>query len=209
MRPIKFAWLLIALCVLMSLSFVFASRSAHADQSPPPNLSARLGVALRALPTYKDDIAPELADAKSEQLDALSTAIASATPSREWAALLATVAYSESGLSLRLFRGECRPHECDSHLVDGRRVFRAWSPWQIWANKLNESVWGSQDLTVQASEAARMLKRSFYTCQPKGAPLRQDWVARTLTAFGGRRCDAQWPGLAPRLATYAKIVGRL
>lgn len=204
----RVGWILIAFLCALGLAMALTASIAKAETSSPPlSLGARLNVALHVLPTYKDDTAEELRDAKEQQLADLSAAIASVTNSREWAALVATVAYSESGLSLRLFRGECRPHECDSRTVNGERVFAAWSPWQQHKNKLNESVWGSPGLTVQASEAAKMLKRAFYTCNR--GQLRADWPARTLTSYSGRRCDAIWPGLETRLATYRRIVGRL
>jgi hypothetical protein len=130
----------------------------------------------------------------------LAAAVASVPHvTREWAALLLTVASHESALSARIARGECRDNECDHGA--------AWGLWQQHRNALNSEVWGSENVAVQAGEAARALRRAFYTCQ--SGPLRPDWVARTLNAYAGHSCDAIWPGLQARLATFQRALRRL
>jgi len=52
------------------------------------------------------------------------------------------------------------------------------------------------------------LRRAFYQCNGGGRP-RGDWVRSTLTSYSGRRCDADWPGLDQRLATYQRVLRAL
>jgi len=73
---------------------------------------------------------------------------------------------------------------------------------------LNDSAWGSPDIGVQTEEAARALRRAFYTCNGKGRS-HSDWVRSTLNSYSGRRCDASWPGLEKRLKTYQQVLRTL
>jgi hypothetical protein len=140
----------------------------------------------------------------------LATAIAAVPKiNREWAALILTVAAHESALSARIARGEYRDFEGDSFKSrDGKVQHRAWGLWQAHKNRLNDTAWGSPDIAVQTEEASRALRRAFYQCSGGGRP-RADWVRSTLTSYSGRRCDADWPGLDRRLATYQRVLRAL
>jgi hypothetical protein len=156
-------------------------------------------------PTFIDRLVSAQAGLQSkrdEPVDALELANAVARLphiSGEWAALILTVAGHETALSARIARGDCKSWECDSG--------KAWGLYQIHRNALNADSWGSPDIGVQTSEAARALRRAFYTCQH--GPLRADWVARTINAYAGHSCDAIWPGLTRRVATFERLRRRL
>jgi hypothetical protein len=131
----------------------------------------------------------------------LAEAIASIPKvNRDWAALVLTVAVHESALAARIARGDCKRYECDGG--------RAWGLYQGHRNEANAAVWGSPDIAIQTQEAARMLRAVFYRCNGPHS-LSFDWVARTLSAYAGHRCDANWAGLDRRLNTFARIRGRL
>jgi hypothetical protein len=175
-------------------------------------------LAALALPTYKEDRAPELAEAKAQQLhgivEAAFAASEGAPRSRaEWTALLLAIAYHESTFSLRIHAGDCKPHECDAQkirLSDGRTVVyhRARSLWQMHRNRNNAAVWdqlvGLENTEVQARAASDMLKRAYFRCAKSGS----DWISGTIAGYAGRRCDARWPGLEARLKTYGRLVGK-
>ncbi len=140
----------------------------------------------------------------------LAAAIASVPKiTREWAALILTVAAHESALSARIARGEYKDYEGDSFRNrEGKVQHRAWGLWQAHRNRLNDSAWGSPDINVQTEEAARALRRAFYTCNGKGRS-HGDWVRSTLNSYSGRACDASWPGLEKRLTTYQQVLHAL
>jgi hypothetical protein len=121
---------------------------------------------------------------------------------RDWIALQLTVASHESALSARIAGGGClvEKRECDGG--------RAWGLFQGHKNAHNADVWGSPEIAVQVKEAQRALRSAFYTCNPKGK-LRPKWVAATLSAYAGQRCDAEWGGLAKRVVTFQRVRARL
>jgi hypothetical protein len=166
-----------------------------------------VGLAHGAAPTLTERmvlVQPSIASVSDKPVDATQLAEAIARVphvTREWAALMLAVAAHESALSDRIRRGECRPRECDGGA--------AWSLWQQHRNKLNGASWGSTDIGVQTAEAARALRRSFYRCNGGSRKLGPDWVARTVSAYAGLPCDAVWPGLKVRLATYERVRSRL
>lgn len=180
----KIGWAVVAFCVAVTIAFLLAGRTAH---GAPLSLHDRIVRAAPSVASRKDT---------PVDFDAFATAVTSQTKIREWAALLMTVAAHESALSARIQRGECRPLECDRG--------RAWGLWQMHKNTLNAEAWGSTELSVQASEAQKGLRRAFYQCQ-KG-PLRKDWVRRTLAAYAGHSCDGAFPGLDARVATYERLL---
>jgi hypothetical protein len=146
-------------------------------------------------------VQPALQSRQDEPVDARELAEAIAAIPRvnaSWAALVLTIAAHESALSARIARGECRRNECDGGRASGL--------YQSHRNKLNAAAWGSTDIRVQTLEAARALRSAFYTCKASAGP---DWVRLTINGYAGKRCDAQWPGLDQRLATYERIRGRL
>lgn len=156
-----------------------------------------------SLPTFTEDRAPELAAEKRAQLEAFSRSTAAVAPDqnialpRHWAALLVTVAHAESGLSLRIQAGLCRPHECDRG--------RARGPFQNHRFAESVATWdrliGVENTAVQVRVAHARLKRSYYVC--RGA---SDWLTATLTGYAGRRCGTVWPGLEQRAATWRRVV---
>jgi hypothetical protein len=182
-------------------------------------LIAMLGLAIYALvlfflavaaqagqPSFEERLvdAQKLLQSKSDEpVDPAELAAAiAALPrvNRDWAALVLTIGGHESALSARIARGECKPLECDHGA--------AWGLFQQHKNTFNADVWGSPDIGVQTREVARALRSAFYTCNGRGA-LRPDWIARTINGYAGHSCDAVWPGLEQRLATYKRVRARL
>lgn len=162
--------------------------------------TAWVRAAMESLPTYVEDRGnPD----KTAQLDAIAAAIAEASkdaprPPREWAALLLTIGHHESGFSLRIQRGECKPFECDHG--------RARSAWQLHKNLYTAPVWdqlhGIENTKIQVKTASEALKRAYYTCSGSGEP----WLVATLNGYAGRRCGGDWPGLHLRMATFKRLV---
>jgi hypothetical protein len=184
----RVGWAALLTCAIFAVAMAIAAHCRGAE----PRLVDRLILVQPALQSRAD----EPVNARE-----LAEAIASIPKvTRDWAALVLTVAAHESALSARIARGECKPRECDGG--------RAWGLYQSHKHDANAAVWGSPDIAVQTLEAARMLRAVFLMCNGHHS-LDPDWIARTLSAYGGRRCDAIWPGLAERLATYKRIRGRL
>lgn len=125
--------------------------------------------------------------------DMLATELESYKP--EWVAIQLTVGIHESALQQRIADGHCRPFECDRG--------RAWGMFQEHKNTRNAAVWGSIDIGAQVSSAHEGLRRAYFTCARFYSA--EDWVGHTLNAYAGKRCDAWWPGLDARLATYKKV----
>lgn len=165
--------------------------------------------AILALPVFAEDVD---SPAKAAQLEAVAAGIAQASvdrpkPARDWAALLLTVGYHESGFSLRILNNQCKRFECDPAVVDGVRIFRARGVFQTHRNKHNEQYWDALpgNPVLQAKVASDMLARAYWNCARSGVP----WTQATLSSYAGRRCDAEWPGLQQRLATFARVRARL
>jgi len=188
---------IMAACAAFAIGLWFTSFAGAAA----PSLMERLISAQAPLQSKVD----EPVDARE-----LATAISSVPKiTREWAALILTVAAHESALSARIARGEYKDYEGDSFRNrEGKVQHRAWGLWQAHKNRLNDSAWGSPDITVQTAEAARALRRAFYTCNGGGRS-QSDWVRSTLNSYSGRRCDATWPGLEKRLTTYKQVLHAL
>jgi len=184
----------IALALLLITAIVSAA---------PPHQQWTLA-AVRSLPTYFEDKAPELEQAKAAQLTEVARVVADVSranaprPPREWAALLLTVGYHESTFSLRIHRGDCKPHECDSG--------RARSSWQLHRNLFTAPVWdqlfGIENTEAQVRAADAALRRGYWTCARSGVP----WLPATINAFAGKRCGEHWPGLDQRMATWSRLV---
>jgi hypothetical protein len=186
-----------AACVAFVIGLWFTSVAGAAA----PSLLERLISAQSPLQSKQD----EPVDARE-----LAAAIASVPKiTREWAALILTVAGHESALSARIARGDYKDYEGDSFRNrEGKVQHRAWGLWQAHRNRLNDSVWGSPDIRIQTEEAARALRRAFYQCNGAGRP-HLDWVRSTLNSYSGRACDASWPGLEKRLTTYQRVLQAL
>jgi hypothetical protein len=163
------------------------------------NHSAWVRAAMESLPCFVEDRGdPD----KTAQLDAIAAAIAEVSrdaprPPREWAALLLTIGYHESTFSLRIQRGQCKPHECDNG--------RARSAWQLHKNLFTAPVWdqlhGIENTAIQVRAASDALKRAYFTCSHSGVP----WLQATLNGYAGRRCSAEWPGLDQRVSTFSHL----
>ena len=163
------------------------------------NHSAWVRAAMDSLPCFVEDRGdPD----KAAQLDAIASAIAEVSgdaprPPREWAALLLTIGYHESTFSLRIQRGQCKPHECDHG--------RARSAWQLHKNLFTAPIWeqlhGIENTQVQVRAASDALKRAYFTCSRSGVP----WLQATLNGYAGRRCSAEWPGLDQRVSTFNRL----
>jgi len=161
--------------------------------------AAWVRAAMDSLPCFVEDRGdPD----KSAQLDAIAAAVAEVSRDaprapREWAALLLTIGYHESTFSLRIQRGQCKPHECDHG--------RARSAWQLHKNLFNASVWdqlhGVENTAIQVQAASDALKRAYFTCSRSGVP----WLQATLNGYAGRRCSAEWPGLDQRVSTFNRL----
>lgn len=154
---------------------------------------------LLSLPTYGEDRAPGLVEAKRAQYAALAAGIATAakaqsvTTPRDWAALVIAIGHAESGFSLRIQAGQCKPHECDRG--------RARGPWQLHryaeATTWWEQMHGVEHAARQAQVASARLARGFYTCRGSA-----DWLTATINGFAGRKCSSVWPGLEARVVLY-------
>lgn len=163
------------------------------------NHAAWVRAAMDSLPCFVEDRGdPD----KGAQLDGIAAAIAEVSreaprPPREWAALLLTIGYHESTFSLRIQRGQCKPHECDRG--------RARSAWQLHKNLFTAPIWdqlhGIENTRVQVQAASDALKRAYFTCSRSGVP----WLQATLNGYAGRRCSAEWPGLDQRVSTFNRL----
>jgi hypothetical protein len=160
---------------------------------------------LGLLPVCAEDRADEN---KGAQLVMVADSIRHASTYKRWpgtrrelALLLFTVGHHESAFSMRIGRGEYRKGESDP---DRNGVARAHSFYQLHlAATSTKDRWEAArtDIYVSAEEAARALTRARYLCAKPG----EDWVAGTISAFAGRRCDAKWAGLGERVATYRRL----
>jgi len=183
----RVGWITLAFLTALGLAMAF-SATVH---GATPSLVDRLIAAQAPLASRKEPAV----DARE-----LAEAIASVPKvTREWAALILTIAAHESALSARIAANDCAKHECDGG--------RAFGLYQGHRNAHNATVWGSTDIRVQTFEAARALRSGFYTCNHGKLPT--DWVARTINGYAGKKCDSIWPGLEQRLATFNRIVRKL
>jgi hypothetical protein len=161
-----------------------------------------VGIAHGNPPTLRETIireAPGLSS-RSEpgvEPEALADAVLAATHSRQWAALLLTIAHHEAALSARIARGECRPLECDAG--------RAWGLGQVHRTQRNAAFWGSPDLAVQLKEMSHLARGAFDMCKSSGVP----FPLSTLRGYAGRGCTGALKGEAQRVATYERLLRRL
>lgn len=163
--------------------------------------------AVLKLPVYKEDLADER---KPAQIAAIALEVSRLRPppgvnAKEWRALVLAVGEAESGFSLRIMEGLCKPHECDHG--------RARSPWQMHENDHTRPFWqslqGFEGLRVQVDQADKMLKRAYFQCErsnPEGF-----WAEQTVLAYAGKGCVnrtiAPWKGLDLRL-NYWRLAWR-
>ena len=165
-------------------------------------------------PVFKEDAKPELVEAKAAQLEGIATAIVEANkPPKwvnelDWLALVTAIGEEETHWSLRIGRNECKPWECDPRWQRGVIVeHRAVGYWQTQRNNHNAAVWAQlpSSTRLQADNANAMLRRGLWRCQRSGVP----WLQATINGYAGVRCDADWPGLGKRIATWKLIRKKL
>ncbi len=164
--------------------------------------------AVLALPVFKEDVeAPE----KIAQLVAVAHYVAQAEPpagypAKDWRALVLAVGFAESGLSLRIMRGDCKAHECDGG--------RARGGWQVHRNRLNAEQWdrmqGYESLEDQVAVASKMLARAYWQCSRKGHSI-EALTASALSAYAGRGCyvptagnPEPWAGVHVRISYWRR-----
>lgn len=152
---------------------------------------------LSLLVPYKEDVGhADLEQHRAQVAEAVWAASQGAPlPPRDWARLMLTVGFHESGLSMRIAAGNCRKHECDRG--------RAKGLWQLHANYFNRTEWFRQDgdIGLQAKLASDALKRAWGTCRGSGV----EPVRATLSAYAGQGCGKEWKGLSARLATFQRL----
>jgi hypothetical protein len=155
----------------------------------PYSLADRLERAARGLPCPKEP---------QQDAHALAQAIAAASRGdRTLAAAMLTTGWAETALADRLRRNERRPRECDSR--------RAWGTFQRHKNQNNAELWGSVEIDVQATDAARALRSAYYTAKAAGAP----FPAGMFRLYAGRRHDVAIPREALRVSTFNSILRQL
>lgn len=178
--------------IALALGFLLALLVARTACAAAPSLLERLEPVVARWQHGRKD--PCVAPAE------LAVAITNATKSREWAALLLTLAIHESGMSARIGAGACKPNspECDHGL--------AWGLWQLHKTTHNAYAWGTGDLNAQANEASHLARQYFYMCKGSGVP----FPLSTIRAFAtGRGCIEPLKDEAARVATYNRILSRI
>jgi hypothetical protein len=177
--------------------------------TPPPSHVARVRIALERIPVTAED---RVSETRPAELDALAASIAAASVKAprspvEWSSLLVAVGSHETNFAGRLLRGECRleRRECDATKgKDGKLYARARGWGQVWRNTLNADTWDAAetDIAAQTRLVDGQLRRAYWTCARSGV----HWLVGTLNAYKGARCDATWPGLDKRVATFNAAV---
>lgn len=166
------------LTFLLSLMLAyFIATSAHCE---PLSLSDRLVSAQHLPGTQRPN---------EEHVDEgeLAEAIVKATDgNRTLAALVLTMASTESGLLKRIADGKCKPRECDRGKAVG-----------LWQSHFLER---GAPLDVQANEAARELRRAVSACHGLSFPL------AAMRAYGsGAGCHAPIPRETERVELFKRI----
>lgn len=161
--------------------------------------AAAVLAALLARPVYREDVG--VPDEKRAQLELVAPAIAEASNGDPFiAALLIAVGDAETHWSLRIWRNECRPFECDRG--------RARGLWQSHKNNyLSAADWAllgtatGDGTRLGAERAANLLRYGVHVCGREPACV--------LRVYAGKGELSAWPGLQSRLATFASVRGRL
>lgn len=195
---------------LIGLALLLVTALAFADATSKHEIWVR--TALGRLPVAHRDRDPELAPAKSAQLDALAIAIAhesltAPVAPREWASALGAIGFRESSLSLEIQNGTCRDFECDPRKLKGGGVeFRARSGFQLHLNDHTRPVWdqlvGVENTAVQVATASKMAKVGHFRCVRLGVP----FPASVFRGFSGASCSFEHPGEKARTATYSMLL---
>ena len=209
--PLTFGWALVMMAVALAIAMLLTARCASGTSAPTHEEWTLK--AIHKLPVFYEDRMPgnvaDLTTEKREQLRALAVEVARVSardrktplPPRRWAALILTVGFHESTFSLRIHRGQCKPHECDRGKARG--------PFQQQENMYTRPVWdrmhGIENTRVQVEAVDSFLRRHVMTCP---APPHVDDITPIegiLTGYAGQRCGSRWKGLDERVATFWKV----
>ena len=124
---------------------------------------------------------------------------------RSLAILLITKGFWESKFAKNVHEGKCRPFECDSYTVNGNRIHKARSPWQIQrtglVSKEEYSKMNSASLestTISANVATRYLTHGMNSCHT---------IEGTIAIYGGVN-SCKWEGAKPRARFYNDLSKR-
>jgi hypothetical protein len=185
--------------------------TAAAASSPTPH-QAWTRAALGRLPVAVTDRAPELAEAKRAQLDAMALAMAhesltAPVSPRQWVAVLGAIGFRESSFSLDVQAGKCANHQCDPRKLRGGSIeFRARSNFQLHQNDHTSPVWeqliGVENTAVQVAAASKMAKVGHHRCARLGVSFPES----VWRGFAGGSCSFEHPGEKARTATYLLLL---
>lgn len=203
---VMFGWSVVIMAIALMVSVLLLARCADGASTARETHEEWCQRTIRKLPVFYEDnppagIAGRTAE-KERQLTLIAHEVAEVSKkppggwtARQWAAVLFTVGFHESTFSLRIHAGNCRKHECDGG--------RARSPWQLHRARALIPVWDDLfgvDKTAQQVRAADfMLRLNERTCDDNVM------LRGLLTAYGGRPCGKDWPGLQERMATFARL----
>lgn len=118
---------------------------------------------------------------------------------RSLALLLVTKGFWESKFAKNVHEGKCRSYECDALTVNGNRIHRARSPWQVQRTglvskeeyaEMNSS--SLQSTVMSANVATRYLVLGMNMCKT---------IQGTIAVYGGAKSCA-WKGAQAREAFY-------
>lgn len=156
--------------------------------------SAKILAVLLSFRVFGEDV--KFTEDKHVQLVVISNAISGAAETPEEAALLIASGWEETGWSLRIHAGKCRPSECDHG--------RARGPWQVQRNELPEGTWdkmhGLSNTDVQAKTVVRRLRFWKDRCG-------STWG--TISRYFGLTCRSESKQVAHRFRTYKEILHAL
>lgn len=157
-------------------------------------LHAKVLAVLLSLPVYREDL--NRPEEKRAQLEQVAQAIADASESTSDAALLLASGWEETGWSLRVHEGKCRPNECDHGKARG--------PWQLHRDGMSAESWalmtGTANTDAQARTAAKRLRFYREQCQD---------TTGTIARYFGLRCRDRTAGVWRRFRTYLRFLSRL
>jgi len=118
------------------------------------------------------------------------------------ALLLITKGFWESKFAKNVHEGKCRPYECDAYTVNGNRLHRARSPWQVQrtglVSKEEYAEMNSSSLTsttMSANVAARYLVLGMNSCKT---------IQGAIAIYGGAK-TCTWKGAQVREAFYNSL----
>lgn len=153
----------------------------------------RVHAAISSLPLFHEDRG---APGKAEQLKAIGDAVARHSKDPRVQAFVIAWGWHESGFSLNIGAGRCRPLQCDRGRARGpfqeHRIGRPLAEW--------ERLHGLENIDFQIASATRRARGMLGMCGS---------VEGALRAMTGRGCSAALPGVEKRVATYQLVRARL